>query len=49
MTARLLLLASPGIRPPWLLTFALFTPAFLAFGVGFMWLWTPYASPLTAG
>lgn len=31
-----LLVASPGIRPPWPLTFALFTPAFLAYGVIFM-------------
>jgi hypothetical protein len=34
-----LLIAAPGIRPPWPLTFALFAPAFLAFGVGFVWLW----------
>ena len=31
-----LLVASPGIRPPWLLTFALFTPAFLLYGIGFV-------------
>ena len=30
------LVASPGIRPPWLLTFALFTPAFLLYGVMFV-------------
>lgn len=35
-----LLVAAPGIRPPWLVTFALFAPAFLAFGVGFVWLWS---------
>ena len=29
-----LLVASPGIRPPWPLTFALFAPAFLLYGVG---------------
>ncbi|MEO8576374.1 MAG: hypothetical protein ABI556_06735, partial [Gemmatimonadales bacterium] len=31
-----LLVASPGIRPPWPLTFALFTPAFLLYGVIFV-------------
>ena len=35
-----LLVAAPGIRPPWPVTFALFAPAFLAFGVGFVWLWS---------
>jgi len=28
-----LLVASPGIRPPWPRTFALFTPAFVAYGL----------------
>jgi hypothetical protein len=28
--------ASPGIRPPWPRTFALFAPAFLAFGLVFV-------------
>jgi hypothetical protein len=31
-----LIVASPGIRPPWPLTFALFTPAFLLYGVLFV-------------
>jgi hypothetical protein len=31
--------ASPGIRPPWALTFALFAPAFLAFGLIFELCW----------
>ena len=31
--------ASPGIRPPWPLTFALFAPAFLAYGVIFEMCW----------
>ena len=31
--ALLLLVYSPGIRPPWPLTFALFTPAFVAYGL----------------
>ena len=34
--ALVFLVASPGIRPPWLLTFALFTPAFLLYGVMFV-------------
>ena len=28
--------ASPGVRPPWPLTFALFAPAFLTFGLAFV-------------
>ena len=37
--ALLLILYAPGIRPPWPLTFALFTPAFLAYGLllGVLW------------
>jgi hypothetical protein len=31
--------ASPGIRRPWPLTFALFAPAFLAFGLVFETCW----------
>jgi hypothetical protein len=44
-----LLVASPGIRPPWPLTFALFAPAFLAFGVGFVCLWSRSASGRSGG
>lgn len=33
-----LLVASPGIRPPRPLTFALFTPAFLLYGLAFVFL-----------
>jgi hypothetical protein len=32
-------IASPGIRPPWTLTFALFAPAFLGFGLLFEACW----------
>ncbi|HEX2722090.1 MAG TPA: hypothetical protein VHM24_04175 [Gemmatimonadaceae bacterium] len=35
-----LLVLSPGIRPPWPLTFALFVPAFLAYGTGFVAIWS---------
>ena len=37
--ALLLLVYSPGIRPPWPLTFALFAPAFLAYGLVLVRLW----------
>ncbi len=33
------LLASPGFRPPRPLVFALFAPAFLAYGVVFLAVW----------
>jgi hypothetical protein len=37
--AMLLVVYAPGIRPPWPLTFALFTPAFLAYGLLLCALW----------
>ena len=37
--ALLLAVYSPGIRPPWPLTFALFAPAFLAYGLLLSVLW----------